>query len=246
MIPSPFSELFSTTQSATLAPHSEGRIFYGEMPAEHVGFLSKLISNQYPGVVWSWYIDGELIEENIESIVGDVYDPPYVVKRGLEVVARNDSEMEILLEVICDGDFYAIPEKVQSPTLVQPLMLKPFPVVTQEGKAVKKILTDIRDEMKSQVPLGEITDEYLDITDAVYLLYDEKNEGNSLEWTSCGVANRGPNDVFVAVNEWKVPEAPIVPGESQNFDLHRRGAIKRLYLICNSGETARVKIHALK
>ena len=251
MIPAPFSDIFPSTQTTELPSNEEGVVFFGEIPQGYVGFLEKIASNYIEGIKWSWYIDDELIEIDIEEPIGDLvnptdFNPPYVINHAIKVVAKNESDSSVLLEVFCDGNYYKIPDRIQPATLMQPLMLQPLEVQTQEGKSVKTLLTDIKAEIQNQVPKGVTDDKYLAITEVIYLFDERTNNGEPLNYTSCSIINTGPDNVYVAINEWKNPEAPITPGESHNFDFSRRGAIKKIYLICNAGETANVKIHAMK
>jgi hypothetical protein len=233
MIKTPFLRAFATTQTKLVDGNSENRVFYGEMPPGATGFLGVLSSNDYEGIIWSWYIDDECVEENIQHALGDmqkpqILNPPYVIKRYIEIKAKNTLDIPVLLEVYCDGICYT---QEMGQTLI------PVPTPTM-------VLQEIRDEIQSKNPVGEVTDELINVTSVVQDVYDEALHG--LQWTVCDVVNRGPNNVYIAVNEWKQPVAPLAPGEAQNIDLGKRGSIKRLYLKCDPGETAQVRLHALK
>lgn len=249
VIPSSFSDAFETLQTKTVQPGEESIVFFGQIPKGNVGFLYNIASNYSDGVTWSWFIDDEPIESDVMEPLGDmnspmVFEPPYVVKMSVRVVAKNESEYVVDLSVFCDGKYFLIPDKVQPSTLFRPLMLQPLEVQTQEEKSVRMLLSDIKEEIQNQVPAGVSDDKYLAVTDVI-CMYTGSDDG-PLNYTSCSVVNTGPNNVYVSVNEWNNPEAPITPGESQNFDFSRRGAIKKIFLICNAGETANVKIHAMK
>jgi hypothetical protein len=235
MMKIPFAKLFQTVQMKTINANAEDRVFYGEIPNGCTGFLSILASNDFEGILWSWYIDGECIEENIQRPLGNliqptVFKPPYVVNKYIEVRAKNTLQLPAALEAYCDGIYC----NVSVPIEVKPV-IPPAPTV---------VLQEIREELKSDNPVGEVTDELIDVTDAVKDVYDEAQHG--LQWTVCDLINRGPNNVYVVVNQWKQPVAPLLPGESQNIDLGKRGSIKRIYLKCDAGETAQVRLHALK
>lgn len=113
-----------------------------------------------------------------------------------------------------------------------------------EALPVEHLLTDINTTLKNKEPEGKTRDMLLNITDAVYMHTDEKEGG--LNWTTCSILNSGPNNVYFAINEWEQPTAPLLPGESINIDFERRGAIKKIWLICDTGETAQVRIYAIK
>jgi hypothetical protein len=233
MIKTPFIRTFATTQTKLVESNIDTRIFYGEMPPGATGFLGVLASNDYDGVIWSWYIDDECVEENICHELGnmnkpEILNPPYVIKKYVEVKARTTLPMPVLLEVYCDGVCYTQEQKAKPMIPVTPTM----------------VLQEIRDEMKSKNPAGEVTDELITVTDIVQDVYDEAQHG--LQWTVCDVVNRGVNNVYIAVNEWKQPVAPLAPGESQNIDLGKRASIQRIYLKCDPGETTQVGLHAMK
>lgn len=233
MIKTPFSKSFQPIQRKLVNANSDAIIFHGDMPMGATGFLGVLSSNDYDGVIWSWYIDDECIEDNVQHALGDmqkpeILKPPYVIKKYIEVKAKNTLQIPIILEVYCDGVCYTQEQTVMPMIPVTPTM----------------VLQEIRDEIKSKNPEGEVTDELINVTSAVQDVYDEAQHG--LQWTVCDVVNRGPNNVYVAVNEWKQPVAPLLPGEAQNIDLGKRAAIKRIYLKCDAGETAQVRLHALK
>ncbi len=109
---------------------------------------------------------------------------------------------------------------------------------------VKTVGTEIKEEIDTQQPVGEVTDMREAVTDQVKMLYDEAEHG--LNWTSCSLVNDGPGGIYVAVNVWEQPAAPIPIGESIDIDLKRRGAIKKIYLVCDTGETSTVRLYALK
>ena len=194
-----------------------------------------MASNDFDGVKWSWYVDGECIEKDIEHALGDmekpaIFKPPYLVKKSIEVIAENDNDAEVDLEVLCIGICYKIPEK-------------PIPEI-QPFESATAILQEIKQEIQSQVPKGEALDKKVNVTNTVKELWNEAQQG--LNWTSCAIFNKGPNDVYVSVNKWRWPEAPVSVGQTMNFDFSKRGAIKKIYLKCDDGETATVNIHAMK
>ena len=229
-----FSQVFQTIQQSNVAGKSLGRVFYGAVPPKYVGFLYMLGSSDNPNVTWFWYIDGEKVEESQRSLGNmnqpTVFNPPFVIKKSVEIKVFNNNDETVLFEVFCGGDCYPLPD----PIALQPLL-------HDESNA---LLKDIKTELQSTKPKGEVTDELVDVTSAVYDLYIEGPDG--LAWTTCSIVNQGPNDVYVAVNVWKQPDAPLPTGESMNIDLGVRGAIKRIYMVCNAGETATVRLHAIK
>lgn len=213
----PFSNFFSVIQRVGAG----SELFQGVIPEGYVGFLYVISTEKHAGVTWCWSIDGELVGEG-DDLSGS-FNPPFLVEKNIEVKAKNDMGDILNLGVSCDGLCYEKP--------VKPEKLMP-------------VLAEIKDELHTQVPLGELADEFVAVDDTVHMVYDEAQRG--LNWTSCSILNMGPNSVYVAVNSWKRPSAPLLVGESQNIDFGRVGSIKKIYLVCDAGETAQVRLHALK
>jgi len=112
------------------------------------------------------------------------------------------------------------------------------------NQTVQTEAQEVHEEIQIEKPVGNLTDFRENITDQITMLYDEETHG--LNWTSCTIVNDGPDGVYVVANEWRQPEAPIPKGQPIDIDLKSRGAIKRLYLLCPPGQTATVRIYALK
>jgi len=225
-------------QNIIVKSHSEERVYYGELPEKHAGFLGALASNDFDGVKWSWYIDGECVEKDIEHALGDmenptIFNPPYLVKKSIEIKAKNDNDVELDLEALCVGICYKIPEK-------------PIPEI-QPFEPATAILQEIKQEIQDQVPEGVALDKKVEVTNAISEVWDTDYEAqNGLNWISCSVFNKGPNDVYVSVNKWIWPEAPLSVGQTMNFDFSKKKAIKKIFLKCDDGGTATIHIHAMK
>ena len=106
------------------------------------------------------------------------------------------------------------------------------------------ILKAINKNIESQMPEGKVYNRKEYITSAITMLYDEATDG--LNWTSFDLSNDGPNPVYFSVNDWEWAEAPLPVGQTINIDLKKRGAIKKLYLKCDTGETANVSFYIMK
>jgi hypothetical protein len=234
----PFSQLFPMNQTSIINAHSEERVFYGEISEGYVGFLGAIASNDFEGVKWSWYIDGECVEKDIEHALGDmakpsIFNPPYLVNKSIEIKAKNENNAEVQLDTLCIGICCLLPtEKIPA--------MQPFePVAT--------ILTEIKKEIQDQVPEGEALDKSVSVTSAITEVYDTDYEAQKgLNWMSCSIFNKGDDDVYVSVNKWKWPEAPLSVGQTMNFDFSKKKAIKKIFLKCDAGKTATITIHAMK
>lgn len=215
--------------------NSEERVYYGEIPEEYVGFLGALASNDFDGVNWSWYIDGECIEKDIKHALGDmenppIFNPPYLVKKTIEIRAKNDNDVELDLAALCVGVCYK----------------KPIPEI-QPFEPATAILREIKQEIQDQVPEGIALDKKVDVTNVITEVWDTDYEAQKgLNWISCAIFNKGPNDVYISVNKWTSPEAPLSVGQTMNFDFSKKKSIKKIFLKCDDGETATVNIHAMK
>jgi hypothetical protein len=120
--------------------------------------------------------------------------------------------------------------------MVPPQYREPVPILP--------VLEEIRDTLKNEKPKGESTSELAAVADSVFELYD--HQYGDLEYTSCSIINNGPDPVYFSVNKWEMPNAPLGVGASANIDLGRRCGIKRIFFICNNGQTASVTVHAIK
>ena len=106
------------------------------------------------------------------------------------------------------------------------------------------ILKAINKNIETQMPEGKVYNRKEYITSAITMLYDEATDG--LNWTSFDLSNNGPNDVYFSVNDWEWAEAPLPVGQTVNIDLKKRAAIKKVYLKCDTGETANVAFYIMK
>ena len=122
------------------------------------------------------------------------------------------------------------------------MMAAPRLIPVNNNTDSNSILREINNSINMQVPIGEVTDENVDVTGVITELYQQK-EG--FPWTSFSITNHGPDGVYLSVNTWRRPESPVPAGQTVSIDLKKRGAIKRVYLKCDAGDTANVDIHAI-
>jgi len=122
-------------------------------------------------------------------------------------------------------------------------LAKPLLVPIGGNNMDTNLLREIRDDARSRIPVGEQSDELVSVTEAISELYQQK-EG--FPWSSFDVVNNGPDPVYVSVNEWRQPEVSIPIGQSLSIDFKQKGAIKRVFLKCDNGDTASVGIHYIK
>jgi len=105
-------------------------------------------------------------------------------------------------------------------------------------------LSDIKNEINIEKPVGEFFNIDLDITSDITELYSAVS--HKLPWSSFDLNNNGPNGVYFCVNKWYSPSAPLPAGKSISVDSKQRGAIKKLYLKCDAGETAHISLFVMR
>ena len=127
-------------------------------------------------------------------------------------------------------------QEQQPSTPSQPVQVKLWPT--------ENILTEIKDEMVSEKPLGLVFNRSYDVTDQL-LMIDQQRE-HAFPITSFDLTNVGPNPIYFSVNEWDWPEAPLPVNQSININLKRQGAINKVYLKCDSGETSKATMYIVR
>lgn len=109
---------------------------------------------------------------------------------------------------------------------------------------IEKKISSIHETIKSKIPVG-ISD---NLSKTVTGRITDLRPGNtkSMPWMSFSLMNDGPNEVNVIINERTTEKAPVKRGEVLDADLLAKGMIHRVWLYCERGETAGVRIYALK
>lgn len=97
-----------TYQYLTLAPGASGTIFLLDIPPKYFGFLERVANRWYNDTYLDWKIDGKLIERVRRefAIVGRepyILEPPFIIKKELRWLGKNDSSASVTLAVMCDG-----------------------------------------------------------------------------------------------------------------------------------------------
>lgn len=93
--------------------------------------------------------------------------------------------------------------------------------------------------LEEKTPEGEQKERYLTVT-------SDGTDLNDLDWYNMLVMVDGPGDVYVGVNDRRFPSTPLKPGDRVWMDFGKKGAIKRVRLLCDAGDTSEVRILALK
>jgi len=111
----PFSDYFSPHQSGTITQGTAipTRIFYGRLPETCRGFLNRMASGWQAGVVMTFKIDGQFVEE-FRRVMGliqqpNIINPPYFIYDRIEVYATNTGTADWDYDVLLDGRIYHDP-----------------------------------------------------------------------------------------------------------------------------------------
>lgn len=211
-----------------IIPSKEKVLIYKlELPIDIVAFIYKLVLDNLL-VELEWVIDDEKVTTEIDQPVL-YFDPPFLVEKYTTIYAYNPTDKDMIMKIQITGVTHRVLSIIEdiTPTIVEPV---------EEKTPIK--------ELEESTVTGEILDRKITVTDTIYMLYDDKNKG--LNWTACYITNNGPSNVYFCINKWKRPEAPLIPGLTANIDLGERGAIKKIFFVCDKGETTTVYIRILK
>ena len=108
---------------------------------------------------------------------------------------------------------------------------------------LSKQLDKINNSINLQIPKGTFENRTIVVDDTITLI-DKKEEGG-LNWHSCDCTNDGPSGVYIGINKWDSPEAPLPAGQSLNINMGK-GAIDKLYLKAETGGTATLRFYIIK
>jgi hypothetical protein len=119
-------------------------------------------------------------------------------------------------------------------------------LILQEESSIRveKRLLDIHKTIKSRIPEGVADNFPKTVTEELTDLSRETIP--SMPWMSFSLINDGPNSVNVVINDHATDKAPVKRGEVLDADLIAKGMVYRVMLYCERGETANVRVYALK
>jgi hypothetical protein len=109
---------------------------------------------------------------------------------------------------------------------------------------IEKKISDIHKTIKSKIPDGISDNLTKNITDDITDL--RHGTVPSMPWMSFSLINDGPNSVNVVINEKTMEKAPVRKGEILDADFLAKDKIERIWIYCEKGQTASVRIYALK
>lgn len=108
------------------------------------------------------------------------------------------------------------------------------------------ISTDKVTETATQVSLPKPTKAYNKQVSVSNQITDLYHQRDGLPWMRFVLYNAGPSPVYVGVNDWKWPEAPVAVGQTISYDFGEVGAINRVFLKCNDGEQTTVNLNVIE
>lgn len=126
---------------------------------------------------------------------------------------------------------YLLKQKEETET---PLEILPVAQVSQE--------VPISSLIPMEAPVGFAYNKVVSVTDGLTELY---HQVDNFPWSSFSLYNAGPNSVYCCVNDWEGAEAPILVGQSVDYDFKRRGSIKKVLLKCDTGNTTSVNLNVI-
>lgn len=103
---------------------------------------------------------------------------------------------------------------------------------------------EVKTSIDSTIPEGIYLEDTFDITEEYEPIYFHGRE-DLYPIHDFNIFNDGPNDVYIMVNDSPVSKTPVKNTESLHVDMKAK-KIYRIIVYCNKGETATVRIHALK
>jgi len=226
----PIERIGETYQSTVAYARKNTRVHHIEIPNGHVAFLYTAgINTNLP---YKLIIDNEEINEKIGSIDHPtVFNPPYIAKKNISIYVENNSDIDKTIQTYINGIVY------------EELTLQPIEDKL-ELREIKEKLGKIEKIKEQEQTVGVVFDKKINVTDKIKMLYDDENKG--LNWTAVDITNMGPDPVYYCVNKWKSPEAPLHTNMTASIDLGRKNAIKKIYFVCDKGETATVYLRILK
>jgi len=110
------------------------------------------------------------------------------------------------------------------------------------NQTVKEEVQQEKEEIKKN-QIEQVYNLSYAITDDIFEVYKKTDY---LPWQSFDLTNVGPNPVYFSVNKWLSPEAPLPVGQSINIDFKAKGGIRKVFLKCDRGETAKVLFYVVK
>ena len=112
--------------------------------------------------------------------------------------------------------------------------------LTEVVKGMSEELAQFRSDWNSTIPKGDVEPIELSITDE--MTWVNRKMYPTMPWISFNLFNDGPDSVYVIVGP-RVKKAPLASGESLTVDM-KAPKIKEVFLLCDPGNTASIRIYA--
>jgi len=92
----------------------------------------------------------------------------------------------------------------------------------------------------------EVTPEGIIVPRTITVTGEEVVDFRAEPLYSFSLYNDGEGDVYVGVNTYPEQEVPIHKRESYDCPIEKRGAIRTIYIVCESGKSATVRIYGVR
>jgi hypothetical protein len=118
-----------------------------------------------------------------------------------------------------------------------------FQVILPMAQSLTRLeqrLAKLEETVKQQIPDGVIVPKTVTFTGSTII--DLRAE----PWYSFSLFNDGEGDIYVGVNTSPEQQVPIHRNESYDCPFGKRGSIKTIYLVCEKGKSATVRIYGIR
>ena len=110
MNPIPFRKIGNVYQYLGVNPGEEKRVFNLDLPVGYVGFITEMYIKWFPDTVVELKID-YFTELSLTRTIGRIeepkkYEPPVIVHKKIEVIAKNNSSLTHFFEALINGFAY--------------------------------------------------------------------------------------------------------------------------------------------
>lgn len=103
---------------------------------------------------------------------------------------------------------------------------------------------EVKESVDSTIPEGIYLEDTFDITEEYQPIYFHGRE-DLYPIHDFYVFNDGPDEIYIIVNDSFIPKTPVKRGEDLHVDMKAK-KIHKIIIYCKKGETAAVRVHAIK
>jgi len=194
-----------------------------DVPKGSTAFIWLAANNPMPpGSQAEWVVDGEPVEIPDLKIKCPITRQIASFEKPLKINPPIVAKKQVLWTVTSPVDYeYAVGLDGE------------IYIVTSPAQAIAHALTDAL--KATEKPSTTLKPLKINVTDKIFEVKP------TTPWKGFSLINDGPNPVYIMVNEQIAePEAPLNSGDNLDQDIET----KVLYLLCDKGETASVRVYA--